>query len=158
MPKECFIRPYELSDIPFIVDTVACHVPTLPTYKNIAVSKPRIEYLLKHNYGNASYFQCWVLIDKETKQLVGGSAGYCTPGMLTTDLVANDVFLFVLPEWRTLRHCTMCMIAYREWAKARGAKLINATQTSGYRMEQFDMVMRRQGYVETGKHWMLRMD
>ena len=50
------------------------------------------------------------------------------------------------------------MVAYREWAKARGAKLINATQTSGYRMEQFDLIMRRQGYVEAGKHWMLRMD
>lgn len=156
--RDVIIRPYEKADIPAIIDSVAAEVPKLPNYKDITVSKERVEYLLTHNHGNVSSFQCWILIDKETNKLVGGSAGYCVPGMLTWDLVANDVFLFVYPDWRTLRHCLMLMVAYKDWALARGAKLIIATHTGGHRPEAFAEVMRRQGYIEAGRQWMLRMD
>lgn len=156
--KECIIRPYEKADIPAIVQKVVEEVPKLPNYKDIKVSSVRVEYLLSHNHGNASSFQCWVLLDKGTGELVGGGAGVCVPGMLSLDLVANDVFMFVAPEWRTLRHCLMILVAYKEWAKARGAKLIMATHTAGHRPEAFAEVMRRQGYVEAGRQWMLRLD
>lgn len=158
MSRECFIRPYEKSDIPAIIKSVAEEVPKLPTYKNIKVADDRLNYLLTHNHGNASAFQCWLLIDKETKEIAGGSAGYCVPSMLSWDLIATDTFLFVYPEWRTLRHCLMLMTAYKEWAKARGAKTIIATHTSGLRPEAFSEVMRRQGYDEIGRQWMLRLD
>jgi hypothetical protein len=157
MTRDCYIRPYEVSDIPFMVDSVCKYVPELPAYKNITVSSVRVEYILKHNHGNASHFQSWVLIDKKTNQLVGGSAGFCVPGMLTLDLVSNDVFLFILPEWRTLRHCCSLIVAYTQWAKARGCKLIMANQTSGYRIEALSAVMRRMGFEEVGKQFMLRM-
>ncbi len=158
MPKECIIRPYGLEDIPAIVDSVMVEVPNLPNYKNITMSRERITYVLTHNLGNASNFQCWILIDKETGQLAGGSAGYCVPSILSLDLQAQDVFLFVYPAYRTLRHCLMLLVAYKEWAKARGAKLITATHTGGHRAEAFSEVMRRQGYFEAGRIWHLRLD
>lgn len=156
--NNCVMRPYERSDIDFICEGVARFVPELPNYKDITVSKDRVKYLLSHNYGNASSFQAWVLIDPETNQLIGGVAGYCVPGMMTWDLVANDVFLFVLPEWRSLRNLLMLMVAYKEWAKARGAKLIMASYIGGHRSESMSKVMERQGYKEVGALWMLRLD
>lgn len=156
--KECIIRPYEKADIPAIIASVREEVPKLPNYENINIADNRLEYLLTHNHGNASSFQCWILVDKETGRLAGGAAGYCVPSMLSWDLVSQDLFMFVYPDWRTLRHCTMLLVAYKEWAKARGAKSIMATHTSGYRREAFSEIMRRQGYVEAGTLWMLRLD
>lgn len=158
MAKEVIIRPYELLDIPAIVDSVVTEVPKLANYKDIVPARDRIEYVLKHNHGNASSFQCWLLIDKENGTLAGGAAGYCVPGLLTWDLQASDTFLFVYPEYRTLRHCLLLLVAYKEWAKARGAKSITATHTAGYRTDAFSEVMRRQGYVEVGRMWQLRLD
>src|SRR6478735_3523630 len=117
------LRPYDPKDIPFLVDGVCTYVPQLPHYKDITVAPERIKYLLEHNFGGGTNFAAWVLIDPDTNQLVGGVAGYCVPGMLTWDLVAQDVFLFVLPEWRSLRNLLKLMTVYKEWAKARGAKL-----------------------------------
>lgn len=154
--NNCIMRPYILSDIPFICAGVKEFLPQLPNYKDITVSEDRIAYLLRHNYGNSSSFQAWMLIDPDTNQLVGGGAGYCVPGMFTWDLIANDVFLFVLPEWRSLRNVLMLMTAYKKWAQARGCKLIMATQTGGYRVDAMNEVMRRQGYIEAGSQWMLR--
>lgn len=156
--NSCIMRPYILEDIPFICAGIEKYLPELPNYKNITVSKDRIAYLLKHNFGNVSSFQAWVLVDPKTNQLVGGGAGYCVPGMFTWDLVANDVFLFILPEWRSLRNVLMVMTAYKEWAKARGAKLIMASQIGGYRTEDFAKIMERQGYIAGGYQWMLRLD
>jgi hypothetical protein len=156
--REVIIRPYILEDIDFLCDSVEQELPKLPNYKDITVSKKRLEYVLRNNFGNAAYFQCWVLVDTETHQLVGGGAGYCVPGMVTFDLIANDVFLFVFPEWRSLRNVGMLMVAYKDWAKARGAKMIMASVTGGYRTEAFDALMTRQGYQSCGKLWMLRLD
>lgn len=156
--NDTYMRPYVLEDIPFIVAGVKQFVPELPHYKDITVSPDRVEYVLKNNISNTSSFAAWVLVDRETNQLIGGVAGYCVPGMLTWDLVANDVFLFVLPEWRSLRNLLMLMTAYKDWAKARGAKLIMASYIGGHRVESMAKVMVRQGYVEAGTLWMMRLD
>ena len=156
--NECNIRPYALDDIPFLCAGAKKYIHELPNYKNITISERRLDYLLRHNHGSASHFQCWVLVDNVTNELVGAGAGYCVPGMATFDLVANDTFLFVHPEWRSMRNVVMLMTAYKQWAMARGAKMIMATQTGGYRVGAMNEIMRRQGYVEAGFQWMLRLD
>lgn len=152
------MRPYDLSDIPFIIAGVQEFVPQLPNYKDITIAPDRVDYLLRHNHTNSANFQAWVLVDKETGQLVGGVGGYCVPGMLTWDLVANDAFLFVLPNWRSLKNLLMLMHAYKTWAMARGAKLITASYMGGWRPEAMAKVMERQGYIKAGDLWMLRLD
>ena len=156
--NNCVMRPYELDDIPFMINGICRYVPELPHYKDITIAPSRIEYLLKNNFTNDSMMKAWVLIDPETNQLVGGVGGYCVPGMLTWDLVAQDIFLFVLPEWRSWRNLLMLMTAYKNWAMARGAKLIMASYTGGYRNETMAKIMVRQGYIEAGTLWMMRLD
>lgn len=156
--NDCHMRPYTLDDIPFLIAGAQKYVPQLPNYTNIIVSEKRLDYVLRNNLGNASYFQCWVLVDNNTGELVGAVAGYCVMAIISFDLVANDIFLFVKEEWRSLRNCVMLMVAYKDWAKARGAKLIMSTHTGGYEPELMDKLMIRQGYMRAGSQWMLRLD
>jgi hypothetical protein len=150
------LRPYKLTDIEAICDAVEKYLPELPHYKDITVAKDRLSYLLRHNFGNSGYFQCWVLeLDGE---LVGGVAGYCTQGMVTWDLIANDVFLYLVESQRTLRNVGLLMDVYKKWALARGAVLITATTTGGYKPEKFDILMRRAGYTYVGNLYHLRTD
>lgn len=155
---ETAMRPYHPSDTDFLVAGICKYVPELPHYKDVTIAPERIKYLLQHNFGGGSNFAAWVLVDPETNQLVGGVAGYCVPGMLTWDLVAQDVFLFVLPEYRSLRNLLKLMTVYKDWAKARGAKLIMASYMGGHRSESMAKVMVRQGYMEAGTLWMMRLD
>lgn len=154
--KQVEMRPYRLEDIPQITAAVKKYLPDLPHYKNITVAEDRLAYLLTHNFGRDAYFACWVLVDGN--KVVGGMAAYCTNGMVTWDLIANDVFLFVFPEYRTLKRANELVRAYKDWAMARGAVLITASVQSGYEPEQFDIFVKRLGFIQSGTLYHLRMD
>lgn len=155
--SEVKMRPYRIEDIPQITKAVKKHLPELPHYKNITVAEDRLAYLLRHNIDRDSYFRCWVL-ENELGEIVGGSAGYLVPGMVTWDLIANDVFLFVFPEYRTLARANMLVKAYKDWALARGAVLITVSVQSGYEPTKYDIFIRRLGFVQSGALYHLRMD
>lgn len=155
--KTTRMRPYELKDIPQITAAVKKYLPELPHYKNITVAEDRLAYLLTQNFGRDSYFSCWVHATKEG-EIVGGLAAYCIQGMVTWDFIANDVFLFIFPEYRTLVRANMLVRAYKEWAIARGASLITASVQSGYEPEKFDNFMRRLDFIPCGTLYHLRMD
>ena len=157
MANELKLRPFELKDIPAICDKVEQYLPELPHYKNIKVAKDRLTYLMTHNYGRDSYFACWVL-EANDGQIVGGIAAYCVAGMVTWDLIANDVFLFVVPEYRTLKRANDLVKAYVQWAKARGAVLITASLQSGYEPEKFDIFIQRLGFRPSGSLYHYRLD
>lgn len=151
------MRPYELKDIEQIVALVQEHVPKLPNYKNITIAPDRLSYLLRHNHGNASYFQAWVLVTDDNK-IVGGVAGYCTQGMLTWQYIASDSFLFIIEEYRSLKRAVALVNAYKKWALARGATLVTASVRGGYRPEEFDRFMKRLGFSPVGTIYHLRND
>lgn len=151
------MRPYELRDIPELLRLAKEHIPQLPNYKDIKVDTERLAYLLRHNHGNASYFQAWVLVN-EKEEIVGTMSGYCTQGMFTWDFIATDVFLFVLEEYRTLKRATQLVEAYKSWAIARGAVLVKASVSGGQEPEAFDLFMKRLGFEDVGKVYHLRND
>lgn len=151
------MRPYQLKDIPQITAAVKKYLPELPHYKNVLVAEDRLDYLLRMNFGKDGYFACWVH-ENETGKIVGGLAAYCTQGMVTWDLIANDVFLFVFPEYRTLKRANDLVNAYKDWAIARGAVLITGSVQSGYEPEKFDAFMKKLDFVPVGTLYQLRMD
>jgi hypothetical protein len=156
--KDTVMRPYQAKDIPFLIAGTQMFVPLLPQYEGIKVDPKRVEQLLSHNLGNQAYFQCWVLCDPHTDRPVGCGAGVCNVCAFNYDVVAQDVFLFVLPNWRSLVNLDKLMTAYKKWALARGATIIQSSQTGGYRVKEMNVLMRRKGYVEVGPMFHLRMD
>lgn len=157
MSDKVIMRPFALADIPQITALVKKYLPELPHYKHIKVAEDRLSYLLTHNHGRDSYFQCWVLVN-EREQIVGGIAAYCTNGMVTWDLIANDVFFFIIPEYRNLERANKLVKAYKTWAIARGAVLILGSVQSGYKPEEFDIFMRRLDFIPCGTLYHLRLD
>lgn len=157
MINETKMRPYRLEDVDQITAAVKKYLPELPHYKNITVAEDRLAYLLRMNFGRDSYFSCWVLENKDGK-VVGGIAAYVIQGMVTWDLIANDVFLFIFPEYRTLARANMLVKAYKDWAIARGSVLITASVQSGYEPDKFDIFMRRLDFIPSGTLYHLRTD
>jgi len=153
--KELTLRLYQMRDLPRMIDIIMQYVPQLPNYKKLKLDRNRIEYVLVHNIDNAAAFNCWVLCD--THDVVqGGVAGWCVMSLLSKDLVADDVFMFVVPEYRSLRNANRLIEAYKEWAQARGATLIRASHSGGSfppgtkEYELFDTLLTRHGFRSVG--------
>jgi GNAT superfamily N-acetyltransferase len=149
------LRSYEPKDIPRITALVMLAIPQLPNYAMIVPDKDRIEYVLKHNIDNGQAFGAWVVCD--TQDIVQGFIGaWCVHSLLSFDLVADDIFLWIQPEHRTYANARKLVNAYTEWAREKGAKLIRATHTGGSwpkgsrEYELFNTLLTRFRFVEVG--------
>lgn len=155
MNKELTLRLYQPRDIPRLIDMFMTAIPQMPNYAMITPEPLRIEYVLRHNIQNAASFAGWVLVDSDdTPQ--GAAAGWCIQNIMSFDLVADDVFMWVEHEWRTLKSAGMLLRTYIEWAEARGAKLIRASHTGGTwpkgsrEYDLFDKLLKQYGFTEVG--------
>ena len=130
MTKELTHRVYEPKDIPRVLDLIMLALPQLPNYAMITPDRDRIQYVLEHNVDNAEAFGGWVLCD--THDTVYGFGGaWCVRSLMSMDFVADDIFMWVEPEYRTYPNVRKLVINYVDWAMAKGAKLIRASHTGG---------------------------
>lgn len=153
--RELTLRLYQARDIPRMIEILMYAIPQLPNYHMIEPNADRIRYLLTHNISNASSFACWVLCDSHDK-VQGGGAEWCTMSLVSNDMIADDAFMWIEPEFRSYRSAAMLIHAEVEWAKARGAKLIRASHTGGSFPKDtkegklYDALLRRMGFTEVG--------
>lgn len=147
-------RAYQPEDIEQIVDIVVRELPGLPNYRDVVPARDRIHYLMANNLTNAQ-FMCTVLVTSD-EQVVGGIAGYCTPAMFSWETVAQDVFLWIDPQHRSLLNAEALIKAYTNWAKARNAKIITGSFTSGYEPALMDKMLRRIGFEYVGNLYHLK--
>jgi GNAT superfamily N-acetyltransferase len=149
------LRLYEPGDIPRALDLLCAALPQLPNYSMIVPDRGRIEYVLTHNIDNAESFAGWVLCDSHNV-VQGFSGGWCVRSLMSYDLIADDIFCWIEPEYRSYDNARKLIQAYVEWAVAKGAKLIRASHTGGSfpkgsrEAELFDALLRRQGFKEVG--------
>lgn len=151
------ISGYTEEDIPEIVRICTECIRELPHYKGIEVEPSHLEFLLKNNMNNDAGMMVRVLRDPSGR-LVGGCAAYCVKLLFSKALTTNDIFIYVVPEWRSLPNFLKLFHTYKEWAIARGAKLICTTYTSGFRAEEMDAMIRRIGFTRVGNIYHLRRD
>lgn len=152
------LRPYREDDIPFLVEATKRYIPQLPHYQGVRIDEDRVSFMLKTNLNNESAFWMRLLCDSHTGEIVGCGAGYCVTMLFSWQKMTSDIFLFVREEYRTLANVRTLMHAYKMWAFARGASIIAATHTSGYRSEIMDALLTRQGYTKVGSIYHLRRD
>lgn len=148
--NETFIRRYTDEDIPLLVEAVAREVPQLPHYEGISVDPERIKFLLHNSCKDESAFMVALLCDSHTKQVVGGVGAYCVTMLLSNEKATNDIFLFIVPQWRSLTNAMKLIKAYKEWAHRRKAKIIGATHTGGYRSSAMDALLKQAGFKPVG--------
>lgn len=148
--QKTYIRPYKESEIPHIRDRIMTEVPKLPHYQGVNVDADRVTQVLRDGLKSQEMFNAWMLVN-ENEEIVGGGCGYCVTQLLSWDKITGDIFLYVEPEYRCIQNVVKIMLAYRDWGVARGATIIAATQTGGYKQEQLGKLMERfAGYVPVG--------
>jgi GNAT superfamily N-acetyltransferase len=142
------VRRYKLKDIDAIWELVRTSLPLLPNYVGTVPDEKRVRFLLENNQNNGT-FLCLVLCDAQDKP-VGGIGGYCTASMWSFDQVATDTYLYIKPEYRTLRNAMLLIRGYVQWAKARGAKLITGSHTAGFRAEEMSVLLKKMHFKPVG--------
>jgi len=153
--RELALRTYEPRDIPRAVDLLMVALPALPNYRMITPDRERIEYVLTAGIDNAESFAGWVLCDTHNT-VHGFSGGWCVRSLMSLDYVADDIFCWVEPEYRSYGNVRKLINAYAEWATAKGAKLIRASYSGGSfppgsrEAAAFDAILKRQGFKNIG--------
>ena len=155
MTKALELRMYQSRDIERMVDMIEKAIPHLPNYRMITPNRERIKYVLTHNVQNANAFAAWVLCDSND-EVHGGGGAWCVASLMSLDMVADDIFMWVEPEYRSYKNAAMLVNVYVDWAKARGAKLIRASHSGGSFPKDskegklYDMLLRKLGFKEVG--------
>lgn len=83
-------------------------------------------------------------------QIVGFMLGYVSEQFFGDDLVACDLAVFVLPEFRGKRISLRLIAAFEAWAKARGAIQVMLGQSTGVDIERTRSLYERLGYRTVG--------
>jgi len=153
--RDLKLRVYQPRDIPRMVNLIESAIPQIPNYSMITPDRERIEYVLRHNIDNAACFCGWVLCDSHD-DVQGGGSGWCVQNLMSKDLVADDVFMWVEPYYRSYFAASILVHTYFDWAVQRGAKIIRASHTGGswpkgsreHRL--YDLLLKRLGFEEVG--------
>jgi GNAT superfamily N-acetyltransferase len=153
--KELLLRTYQHYDIPRAVELIMLALPQLPNYAMIKPDRERIEYVLKSGIDNGEAFAGWVLCD--THNAVQGFGGaWCVRSLMSLDYVADDIFMWVEPEYRCYANVKKLVDAFAEWAIHKGAKLIRASHSGGSfprdtkEGQLYDALLKRLGFKEVG--------
>lgn len=155
MTRELHVRTYNKDDIPVVINMICHAIPQLPNYSMITPDRERVKYVLEHNIDNGVSFGGWVLCDSHEVPH-GMAGGWCVHNLMSLDLVADDIFMWIEPQFRTYKYASQLLKVYVEWAKARGAKLIRASHTGGSfpkgsrEAKLFDELLRRVGFQDVG--------
>ena len=160
MSKELTLRLYETKDIPRVIDLIVKAIPQLPNYAMITPNRDRIEYVLVHNIDNATAFAGWVLCDTHD-EVHGFGGGWCVGNLMSLDLVADDIFMWIEPEYRNYKNVSKLIHTFVGWARGKGAKLIRASHSAGSfpkgseEAKLYHALLERLGFVEVGSiyHW-----
>lgn len=153
--RELILRTYQSYDIPRATDLLMSALPQLPNYKMIIPNRERIEYVLKTGVDNAESFAGWVLCDTHnTVQGLGGA--WCVRSLMSLDLIADDIFMWVEPDYRSYANVKKLIFAYTNWAIFKGAKLIRASHSGGSfprdtkEGELYNALLNRLGFRDVG--------
>ncbi|BAO29380.1 GNAT family N-acetyltransferase [Sulfuritalea hydrogenivorans] len=86
-----------------------------------------------------------LLVADRAGAVVGGMAGVVTPHWFSDDLVSNDYGVFLLPDQRGGMTAARLVRGYIEWAKAKGAKMIQLGISTGVQTEETVSLYRALG-------------
>jgi GNAT superfamily N-acetyltransferase len=155
MNKDLELRQYEARDIPRGVEMIMTAVPQMPNYAMLRPDRGKIEFLLKHQLTNGLAFAGWVLCDSHDVPQ-GFGAAWAVQSLVSYDVIGDDVFFWIEPEYRTYRNASKLYQILVDWCKARGARLIRASHTGGAfppdsrEGKLYDALLQRQGFHMVG--------
>lgn len=134
------IRVATIEDVPRIADIGAMMHAESPEYRDIEYDRDKVAQtmigLIEHGV---------VFLYESGGEIRGGVAGGLSEFWFSRERIAGDFSLFVLPEHRQGMIAVRLVLAFKAWAKMRGARRVTMGITTGIHEEA-----TAQLYLSTG--------
>ncbi len=127
------IRPATHDDLGPLMDIAAAMHAESPRFSRLRFSTPKVMQLFLMLIESPD---CLLLVADRDGAVIGGMAGMVTPHWFSDDLVSNDYGVFLLPDHRGGMTAARLVRGYIDWAKARGAKMIQLGISTGVQTEE----------------------
>lgn len=140
------IRPATHADLPRLLE-LGAQMHAESRYRVLAFSAARAERTLQMLLDSPNGF-LWVAADGGA--VTGGLAAMSVPHWASDDEVATDLALFVAPDARGGLTAARLVTRYREWARERGAVIVDMGVSTGVHPEQTARLLERLGARRIG--------
>lgn len=141
------IRPATLADVAPLVELGARMHEESPRFSRLEFSADRLGATLKLLIESEAGF---VHVFESGGLLLGGMVATIVPHWCSTDLVATDLALYVVPEARGGMAPARLVHRYLQWAHDRGAKLVQIGVTTGVHTEETARLLEALGLRRCG--------
>lgn len=139
------IRAAKHEDIPRLVELGQLLHDT-SSYASAGINPEKIATLLGQLIDGLGV----VFVAEVGGEVVGGFAGAITEQWFSDDLIAFDYSLFIEPSKRQGLTALKLILAFQNWAKAKGAKEIRMGITTGMNVEGTSRLYRHLGFEYVG--------
>lgn len=119
-----------------------------PRYSVLNYDEHKVELLLRNALDDDRYFL--MVAEHDDGEVTGGFIGYIAPHWCSQDAVAADLALFVQQDRRGGIAAARLAREFIEWARSRGAKLVNLGISTGVQVEQSAALYRAIGLKQYG--------
>lgn len=141
------IRDATFDDLPQLVELGRVMHAESPRFARLTFSAGRLHLTLAALIEAGQFLRVGT---DEAGAVVGGMAGMVTQHWASDDLVANELALFVAPEYRGGLLAVRLLTRYLQWAAERGAVIIQAGVTTGVDTETTARLYERMGLKRCG--------
>lgn len=139
------IRPAKHDDIPRLVE-LGTLLHDTSTYARRSYNPEKVAHLLGQLIDGLGV----VFAAEVEGRIVGGFAGALTEQWFSDDLIAFDYSFFIEPGKRQGLIAMKLILAFQEWAKAKGAKEIQMGITTGINVAGTSRLYTRMGFQFNG--------
>lgn len=140
------IRELRVEDIPAVI-RLARMMHTEGAFAFLDFSTEKMARLFFHCVESDDHL---CLVAEKDGELVGGYMAYITPYYFGNDLLAQELALFIAPEYRGGSLAVKMTKRYMKWASDRGVKEIMAGASMGIKSDKVRSLYERLGFETIG--------
>lgn len=148
------IRRYTKEDIPDLIKYLEAGLQATH-YNRYRFDSVKVRQLLLGNLTNLTFF-CNV-VEGDDGTVEGALAASIMQPMFSHEAVAQDHITYIRPECRSLRAIHQLVNSYIRWARDRGAREVRWEQSSGFKMEKFQVLAKRYGFDQIGTKFSMEL-
>lgn len=117
-------------------------------WQGMTINYPHLSNHMRNAVGDTEQL---LMVAEEDGKIVGGIWMCVNDHVWTTDLIARDLFLFVLPEHRSFKLARSLILHMEMWAATKNVKKILVGAMSGINDNRAAIaVYKRMGYAHQG--------
>ncbi|WP_443115482.1 GNAT family N-acetyltransferase [Herbaspirillum seropedicae] len=138
------IRPATLDDMPVLLAMGRAMHAESPRWRRLKYCEPKVEAML---LGLIESPRGLVLMAERGGEIVGAIAAVAQFAWCSTDLVAEEVSFYMLPEHRGSLAAARLVNSFKEWARLVGASWAYAGASTGVDDERVAQLYEGFGFV-----------